>query len=352
MARFVRQRAKAVGQAPGTLVHTGERKVVRITVLDYNEDDLEERVLATPEEAFGYLDSETVTWINVDGLHQVDVVEKLGTHFGLHPLVLEDVMNTGQRPKMEDYETYAFLVVRMLAYDDARRALEDEQVSLVLGRNFVLSFQERVGDIFDPVRERLRAGKGRLRKAGADYLAYALLDALVDHYFVLLERFGERLEEVEEELIEDPTTSTLHAIHELKREMIFLRRSIWPLREVINRLQRGESELVREGTLVYLRDVYDHTIQVIDTVESQRDMVAGMLDTYLSSVSNRMNEVMKVLTIIATIFIPLGFVAGLYGMNFTNMPELGFAYGYFIAVGVMAATGVAMALYFRRKGWF
>jgi magnesium transporter len=226
-----------------------------------------------------------------------------------------------------------------------------DQLSLVFGKNFVVSFQEKPGDMFDPVRERLRQGKGRLRKMGADYLAYALLDAVVDHYFVVLENLGERVEALEEELVVDPSQETLHKIHALKREMIFLRKSVWPLREVVAKLERAESELIKDSTEIFFRDVYDHTIQVIDNIETFREILAGMLETYLSSVSNRMNQVMKVLTIIATIFIPLTFLAGVYGMNFEHMPELKWRFGYFLVWGVMIALGVGMAVAFRRRKW-
>jgi magnesium transporter len=240
----------------------------------------------------------------------------------------------------------------MLHYLDQSGEIEAEQVSLILGQNFLFSFQEgKKGDLFDPIRERIRNGKGRIRKMGADYLAYALIDAVVDHYFIILEKLGERIEVLEEALVAQPTTRTLHEIHNLKREMIFLRKAIWPLREVINSLARGESSLIQESTRVYLRDVYDHTIQVIDTIETFRDMVSGMLDIYLSSVSNRLNSVMKVLTIIATVFMPLTFLAGVYGMNFKHMPELEWRWGYPVIWAVMIAIGVFMLIYFRKKKW-
>jgi magnesium transporter len=239
----------------------------------------------------------------------------------------------------------------MLSFHARRREVQSEQVSLILGPNFVISFQEAGGDVFDPVRERIRTGKGRVRKMGPDYLAYSLIDAVVDNYFIILENLGERVEALEEKLISDPKRETLHALHVLKREMIYLRKSVWPLREVISGLERAESGLIKEPTGIFFRDVYDHTIQVIDTVETYRDMLSGMLDIYLSSISNRMNEVMKVLTIIATIFIPLTFIAGVYGMNFKFMPELEWRWGYFLIVGIMLAIGLVMVIYFRRKRW-
>jgi magnesium transporter len=292
-----------------------------------------------------------VTWINIDGVHDVEVIEKIGRHFDIHPLVLEDILHTGQRPKMENFESYLFIVIRMLYYDDEKHETTSEQVSLLVGKNFVISFQEMVGDVFDNVRDRIRGGKARIVKEGADYLAYSLLDTIVDSYFSILEKTGDRIEILEEKLISDPSPETLSIIQKIKREMIFLRRSVWPLREVISSLERDESEIIHESTHVYLRDVYDHTIQVIDTVEALRDMIAGMLDIYLSSVSNRMNEVMKVLTIIATIFIPLTFIAGVYGMNFEFMPELKMRWSYPVVWMVMGVVGILMLGYFKRKRW-
>jgi len=312
---------------------------------------LEEKEAKEVEECFPFKDKPTVTWINIDGIQRIDVIEKIGKYFSLHPLALEDIVNTGQRPKMEDFVDYIFVVLKMLYYDEKERETKAEQLSLVLGPNWVISFQENEGDVFDPIRERIRADKGRIRKMGADYLVYALIDAVVDNYFIILEKIGEKIEEIEDELVANPAPETLQAIHNLKRQMIFLRKSVWPLREVISRLERWESQLINKSTDIYLRDVYDHTIQVIDAIETFRDMLSGMLDIYLSSVSNRMNEVMKVLTIIATIFIPLTLVAGLYGMNFRYMPELEWPWGYPLVLFFMFAIGVLMLIYFRKKKW-
>jgi magnesium transporter len=353
MPRRIKKRSKKAGLPPGTLVHIGEQKAeeVRITVIDYDEARFQEKEIKTVEECFLFKDKPTVTWINVDAIHQVEVLELLGECFGLHPLVLEDILNTDQRPKLEDFSDYIFVVLKTFSYNDQSDELEPEQISLILGPSFVLSFQERAGDVFDPIRERIRNGKGRIRRMGADYLSYCLLDSIVDHYFVVLEQVGEEVEFLEEELVTNPTPETLQTIHNLKRDMIFLRKSVWPLREVIGALERGELSLIRESTGIYLRDVYDHTIQVVDTIETFRDMISGMLDIYLSSVSNRMNEVMKVLTIIATIFIPLTLIAGIYGMNFQYMPELGWRWGYPVVWLVMLVIGVLMLVYFRRKKW-
>lgn len=353
MLRFMKRFSKTPGLAPGTLVHVGEKRVdkVGIRVIDYDEQNIEERELETVDDCFPYKDKPTVTWINIDGLHEVDVVEKIGKNFELHPLVLEDIVHTEQRPKMDDFENYIFIITKMLSYDEEQHQLIAEQFSLILGPNYVITFQERVGDVFEPVRDRLRKGKGRIRKRPPDYLAYALIDAIVDNYFVVLEKMGEQVESLEEELVTNPTPETLQTIHHLKRELIFLRKSVWPLRELIGGLERGESSIIDEKTTVYLRDVYDHTIQVIDTVETLRDMVSGMLDIYLSSLSNRMNEVMKVLTIIATLFIPMTFIAGIYGMNFELMPELKWRWGYPLVWVVIVAIAVVMLFYFRRKKW-
>ncbi|MBL8149109.1 MAG: magnesium/cobalt transporter CorA, partial [Blastocatellia bacterium] len=292
-------------------------------------------------------------WIDIDSVHQISTVEAMGEYFHIHPLVLEDITNTDQRPKMEELEDYIYISLNMLSYDENRREIISEQVSLLIYQGLLISFQEGIeGDLFDPIRERLRHNKGKVRKLGADYLAYSLIDSIVDNYFVILEKIGEKIEILEEELVENPTSETLQNLHRMKREMLFLRKSVWPLREVIAAMQRSESELIGSTTKVYLRDLYDHTIQVIDTMETFRDMLSGMLDIYLSSISNRLNNVMKVLTIIATIFMPLTFIAGIYGMNFKYMPELEWKYGYAMSLSIMAVTAFIMVIYFKKKDWF
>ncbi|PIV20793.1 MAG: magnesium and cobalt transport protein CorA [Deltaproteobacteria bacterium CG03_land_8_20_14_0_80_45_14] len=353
MPKPIKKRSKKAGLPPGTLVHIGEKKAEtpKITIMDYDEAHFQEKETKTIEECLLFKDKPTVTWINIDGLHQVEILERLGECYGLHPLVLEDILNTDQRPKMEDYGEYLFIVLRMLNYNDKSSEIEAEQISLILGTNFVLSFQEKEGDTFNPIRERIRNSKGRIRRMGADYLSYSLLDSIVDNYFIILEKLGEKIEFLEDELVTRPTPETLQIIHHLKREMIYLRKAVWPLREVIGSLERGEPPLVKETIRVYLRDVYDHTIQVIDTIETFRDMVSGMLDIYLSSISNRLNAVMKVLTIIATIFMPLTFLAGIYGMNFKYMPELEWRWSYPVVWLIMVGIGVSMLLYFRKKKW-
>lgn len=353
MVRLTQKTSKKAGLPPGTLVHIGEKKAerVRFRLMDYHDDHFEERELSRVEDCFPYKDRDSVTWINIDGIHQVEVVEKIGRHYDIHPLVLEDILHADQRPKMEDYEDYVFLIMKMISYDEAQRLLHTEQVSVIVGRRFVISFQESEGDVFESVRERIRKGKGRIRKGGSDYLAYALMDAVVDNYFLVLEKIGEDIEELEAEVVDKPAPATVESIHNLKRELLFLRKSVWPLREAVAALEKGESPLIQERTTVYLRDVYDHTIQVIDTIETFRDMVSGMMDMYLSSLSNRMNEVMKVLTVIATLFIPLTFIAGIYGMNFKYMPELEWRYGYGLVWGVIILIALLMLLYIRKKKW-
>ena len=353
MRRLIRKRSEKAGLPPGTLVYVGEKKVekVKITIMDYDETQITEKEAANIEECFPFKDKPTVTWINIDGLHEVDIIEKLGNYFGLHPLLQEDILNTEQRPKLEESENYIFFVLKMIFSVDEDEETKAEQVSLILGHNFVISFQEREGDVFNSVRDRIRKSKGRIRRVGADYLAYALLDAIVDGYFSVLENVGEKIENTEHQLTTNPGTQTLQLIRKLKNEMIFLRKSVWPLRELISGFLRLETSLVQQSTVVYIRDVYDHTIQVIDTIESYRDMISGMLDIYLSSISNKMNEVMKVLTIFASIFIPLTFVAGVYGMNFENMPELKWQWGYFGLLGFMAVIGISLIFYFKRKKW-
>jgi magnesium transporter len=353
MPKLIKKRSKKAGFPPGTLVHIGEKKTetLRITIMDYEEASSQEREIKTIEECLLFKDKPTVTWINIDGLHQIEILEKLGECYGLHPLVLEDILNTDQRPKMEDYGDYIYIVLKMLDQGNKSNEIVTEQISLILGPNFVFSFQEKEGDVFDPIRERIRNGKGRIRKMGADYLAYTLLDSIVDDYFIILEKLGEKIEFLEEKLVTRPKPETLQTIHHLKREMIFLRKAVWPLREMISGLERNESSLIKESTRIYLRDVYDHTIQTIDTIETFRDMVSGMLDIYLSSVSNRLNSVMKVLTIIATIFMPLTFLAGIYGMNFKYMPELEWRWGYPFIWLIMIGIGTFMLVYFKKKNW-
>jgi magnesium transporter len=354
MPKLIKERSKKAGLPPGTLIHIGEKKTgeAKIKIIDYDEAHLQEKEIRKLDECIPYKDKPTVTWIDVEGIHQVEILEKLGDCFGLHPLVMEDILNTDQRPKTEDYTDYIYTVLKMIRYDDKDGMIVTEQVSIILGQNFVISFQEGTdGDVFNSVRVRVRSEKSHIRRMGADYLAYSLLDSIVDNYFAVFEKLGEKIEFLEDELVSSPTPKTLQIIHDLKREMIFLRKSVWPLREVINAFERGDSPLIKSATRIYLKDVYDHTIQVIDNVETFRDMLSGMLDIYLSSISNRLNSVMKVLTIIATIFMPLTFLAGVYGMNFKYMPELEWHWGYPLILLIMITIALTMLVYFKIKKW-
>ena len=353
MPRLIKKRSKKAGLPPGTLVHIGEERSGRtkIRVLEYDELNFQEKELEAIEGCFLFKEQPAVTWVHVEGVHQVELLAKLGECFSLHPLVMEDILNTDQRPKMEDYGEDLFIVLKMLSYNDKTDEITAEQVCLFLRASSILSFREGEGNVFANVQERIRSGKGRLRKMGADYLAYTLVDIIVDNYFIILEKLGERVEALEEKLLTAPTTPTLQKIQRLKREMIFLRRWIWPLREVISGLERGESPRIQEATRIYLRDVYDHTIQVMDTIEIFRDMLSGMLDIYLSSLNNRLNSVMKVLTIIATIFMPLTFIAGVYGMNFKHFPELEWSWGSPGVLLLMAIIAGFMLMSFKKKKW-
>jgi magnesium transporter len=352
MSRHRHTLPKRAGQPPGALHVNGEPSdlPVQITIIDYDATHVQEKLVDQISECFPFRDTETVTWINVDGLGNQKLIEDLGKCFTIHPAILEDIFNTEQRPKMEDLGQYIYLHLKMLTYLNTAKDIKIEHISMVIGKNFLISFQEDIGDVFDPVREGIRKD-GRIRKFGPDYLAYALIDGIVDNYFAVMEKLEEQVEDLEEELVVNPTQNSLHKINRLKKDMIFLRKSVWPLREMINNLERSESALIKESTKIYLRDIYDHTIQVIDTLETFRDMVSGMIDIYLSGLSYKMNEIMKVLTLIATIFIPLTFVVGLYGMNFKNMPEIEWEFGYYSVLIVMVIMVVGMLTYFRRKKW-
>jgi len=356
LKRLIRRHA-APGTAPGTLRPPAERKVdeVRMRLLHYGPWGCEERELTTLAEVEEARRSARpgepgAVWLDVVGLHDVELLAAIGEAFGLHALALEDVTNVGQRPKVEEYDDHLFVVVR--GFHEDGDELEPEQLALFLQPGVVLSFQERPGDVFEPVRERVRRGKGRARGMSADYLLYALVDAVIDGFFPLLEAFGERIEDLEAELIEDPSPATLERIYQIRRELLQLRRAAWPEREVVNSLHREETPHVTRETKVFLRDCYDHAVEVLEILETYRELAGSMLDVYLSSLSHRMNEVMKVLTIIATIFIPLTFIAGVYGMNFDVMPELHWAWGYPAALGLMAAIGAALVVFFKRRGWF
>ena len=353
MSKNQKKTKRKAGLPPGTLIppegtRTGTAPL--ITIIDYDANKYQEKTVTSLEECLPFKATDTVTWINIDGLSDIPLLDRIGRSYDIHPLILESILNTDQRPKIEDLGTYIYVNIKMLQYLETAHKVKIEQVSLIVGRNYIISFQEDVGDVFDPVRERIRKD-GRIRKYGTDYLAYALIDAVVDNYFTVMESLGEQVELLEEALVSNPGQEMLMNVHTLKKDMIYLRKSVWPLREVISGLERSDNDLIRDATRIYLRDVYDHTIQVIDTIETFRDMVSGMLDIYLSGMSMRLNEVMKVLTLIATIFIPLTFIVGIYGMNFKYMPELDYPYGYYGVWVVIIAVTVTMLLYFHKKKW-
>ncbi len=342
------------GLAPGSLVFTGVQKMegTRITLIQYNESVYQEQELKSIDDLLGLMkDFKGVSWINIDGVHDTKTVELIGGHLGLHKLTMEDVLSIGQRPKIDTYDDYLFIVLKMFMYKENTHDLEDEQISFILKENTLLTFQEKEGDVFTHVRNRIKEGKGWSRKRGADYLLYALVDAVVDHYFLVMETLGEAIENIESDLLSAKDDAILPKIHALRNETLYLRRSVYPLREVVNRLEKSEHPAINPDTKIFIRDLYDHTIQVIESIEVFREMASGLVDLYMNTISNKMNSVMKVLTIIATIFIPLTFVVGIYGMNFENMPELGWRYGYFLILGLMVLIVLLMVIYFRKKKW-
>jgi len=353
MPKLVKKKSKKLGLPPGAIVHIGNKimEKVKIDVIDYNEEHFQEKEIKSVEECFPYKDKPTITWINIGGVHEVKVIENIGRHFNLHPLILEDIVDTDQRPKIKDFGNYIFIILKMLYYDKKGNEMKVEQVSLILGKNYVISFQEREGDVFNFIRERIRNNIGRIRKLGADYLVYSLMDAIVDNYFTIIEMLDEKIENLEEKVTINPNPSNVQEIHKLKRDLIFLRKSVWPLREVISFLEKAESPLMLESTNIYLLDVYGHTIQVMDTVETLRDIISGILEIYLSSINTKMNEIMKMLTIIATIFIPLTFITGIYGMNFQNMPEIKWFWGYPVILLGMLIIGIVMVIFFKKRKW-
>ena len=348
------QRSSKSGMPAGSLIHIGEKKVkkVRIKLIDYGAKEYIEQDIENIEQCFPYKDDYTITWINIDGIHEPDILKKLGDCFGFHPLILEDILNTGQRPKIEDFNDYIYFVLKMIDYNFKTNTISLEQVSIIIGKNYVISFQEKPLEIYESIRKRIKNDKSKIRNAGSDYLAYLIIDSIIDNYFSVLEQIGEKIEHVENKLISSPTQKTLKTIYDLKRNMLYMRKSTWPLREVISRLERGEIALINDSTRIYIRDIYDHIIQVIDTIETFRDMLSGMIDIYLSSMTHRLNEVMKILTIISTIFIPITFIASIYGMNFRFMPEISWKWGYLVVWAIILFIIIYMIIYFKRKKWF
>jgi magnesium transporter len=323
----------------------------RITIIDYDEAQFMEGVAMSVEELISFRYKPTVTWIKVEGIHQPEIMEQFSRAFDIHPLVMEDIVNTNQRPKMEDHGDYIFIVLKLFYFDEDTNELTLGQFSLIFSNNILISFEESGGDVFKLVKGRIKNERGRIRRLGTDYLAYVLLDTIVDNYFLILERLGDKIETLEEDLVTDPSQRLLKEIYELKNSMIILRKAVWPLREVIGSLNRCESPLVHESTGIYLRDLYDHTVQVIDSIEIFRETLAEMVSIHVSSISNRLNEIMKVLTVITTIFIPLTFIAGIFSMNFKYMPELDWTYGYPVSLILMTIVGIIMMAWFRNKDW-
>ena len=344
---------KQIGQIPGTLVNTGEKsdKKFNIQCFDYTKDNIEESILLNIEEAINYKETESVTWINIEGLKYTDEIENIGRQYGLHPLILEDIVNTTQRPKIDEYENYIFIVLKMLYYNKDENIVI-EQVSFVLGENYVLTFQESEGDVFGSIRDRLRLNRGRIRGMKSDYLLYALIDAVVDNYFTIIETLGNKIEDLETDLFTGTVREDINIeVQQLKREILKVRRAIFPLREIINRIEKGDYPFIFKRTITYFRDIYDHLVQVTENLDIYREMIWSLMDMYMTTISNKMNEVMKLLTIIATIFIPLTFIAGIYGMNFENIPELHYKYSYYILWGIMIMIFLGMIYYFKKKKW-
>lgn len=354
MQKIVKSRSEKRGLPPGSLVHIGDKKRenIKIELVEYDEASFVQKELVLDDLPKLNNHKASVKWINVEGLHEVDILANIGRVFDLHPLALEDVLNTDQRPKLEIYDHYIYISAKMLFYDAELSEFNIEQVSFILGNNYVITFCEKDTDVFEPVRKRLKQGVSRIRKLGADYLTYCLLDILVDDYFDVIENFSEEIEAVEDETAIHATDKTLLTIHKLKRQVLFLHKAVWPLRDVLASLERGESELIKDSTEIYIRDLYDHVVQIMDTTETLRDILSGIMDVYLSSTSNRMNEIMKVLTIISTVFMPLSFIVGLYGMNFENMPELKWPWMYPALWAIMISIAGAMIYYFKKKKWW
>jgi magnesium transporter len=347
------------GTLPGTIIVDPDASPLKIVLIDYNNSKVTHKELITPEECTAYLDTESVSWVDVQGLGNVKVLQQLGKVFDLHPLILEDMVNVPERPKIEDYEDQLVIIARMVVPRENLSGFHSEQVSFVLGKHYLLTVQEEPElDCFGTVRMRIKKGKGIIRKQGADYLAYALLDAIIDGFFPVLESYGERIEQLEEEVLLNPTEHTIQKIYRIRRELLQLRRAIWPQRDAVNSLIRDGNQLVNQEVQFYLRDCYDHAVQVMDIVEHYREITSGLMDVYLSVVNNRMNEIVKFLTVISSIFIPLTFIAGIYGMNFNtevspwNMPELSFYWGYPLCLAAMAVIATGMVFFFWRKGWF
>lgn len=345
--------SEKAGMPPGSLVHVGDvlKTESRITLIDYSAEHIEEQAVYAIEEILPYQDKETITWVNIEGLKNIALIESIGNAFNIHPLVLEDILNTHQRPKFEEYEDYLYIVLKGLSVDSEELSVNYEQISIIVLDNLIFTFKEVEDDLFAPIIKRLKNGKGKIRNLGTDYMTYAILDMIVDQNFVLLETLDEILDSIEDELLTNPTAGTLTSIQRIKRELISIRRSVLPVRDMLNAIIRSDSALIHERVHIYLRDVYDHALRISESIESYRDILSGLMDIYVSSVSNKMNEIMKILTVFASIFIPLTFIAGIYGMNFEYMPELRWKWAYPVLWIAFITIPVVLLVYFRKKKW-
>lgn len=350
----VRKSAKKAGAPPGTIMHLGEHRTyrVKITQANYDENNYFEKQDISLAELFKPTPRYNVEWVNFDGIHDVDMIERIGTHYSINMLVLEDIVNSSQRPKFEDYDDYVYIVLRLLTHDETKNETESEQVSIILNHERILTFQEKESDDFESIRDRIKRKKGKLHKMGPDFLCYSIIDYIIDNYFIVLEKIGERIDLLEEEVLGDTEENTIQKLHSLKRDTLAIRKSLWPIRDILGFMLKPDNTIISDSTRLFLRDAYDHTVEAIETVEVYRDFISGLLDINLSRMSNRMNEVMKVLTLISTIFIPLTFIAGVYGMNFRVMPELEWRFGYYGVIMIMLCVAVIMLIYFKKKKWF
>ena len=351
--RNTRKYSVKAGLPPGTLVLVGNQRdePVTLELIDYSGDSFEETEITNVESLTDSLKSSTVSWVNINGVHNTQAIEAIGKVYNIHKLVLEDILNTDHRPKVEPFEDYVFFTMKMMWYNE-EELLEKEQISIVFGKTFVLCFQEKEGDIFDPIRERIRTDSGLIRRRGSDYLVYRLIDSVVDNYFIIIEKIEENVEDLEDAITADTDDDHTRTIQYMKREIITLKRALLPLREAVSGLEKGVTDLVDPSNEKYFKDVYDHLIQISDSLENNREVLSGLMDMQMANMSNRMNQVMKVLTVIASLFIPLTFIAGIYGMNFVYMPELEYKYGYFAAWALMIAVFIGMLVFFKRKKWF